>query len=180
MVPASLQSYVADGKSIGALVFAIGAVIAWPVAALRQYRSRHGYHPKGKYQQGKINIWIAELEGDSAKHEARRRLAASLSELLKGSVAILLADISPRIVDTGIAGQEAAAGNRLVQEYLEANQGDLILWGQFFGEPAPVIELRLVSVAQDGRQATPFEYDSTTYKPVDKKFRPYLGLHWPL
>jgi len=174
VAPDSLKSYVADGKSVGALVFAVGVMIAWPVAVVRQHRRLHGYHPKGTYQPGKINIWVAELEGDSAKHEARRRLVASLAELFKGSIAILLADIAPRLVDTGVAGQEADSGNLLAREYLEANQGDLILWGQFFGEPGPLIELRLVSVAQDGRQATPFEYDNTTYRPADRKFRPYF------
>jgi tetratricopeptide (TPR) repeat protein len=174
IAPDTLKTYVADGKSIGALVFAIAMIIIWPIATVRRHRKQYGYHPKGTYQPGKINIWVAELEGDSAKHEARRRMVASLAELFKGSVAILLADTAPRLVDTGIAGQEADAGNLLAQEFLEANQGDLILWGQFFMEPTPLIELRLVSVAQDGRQATPFEYDTTTYRPVDKKFRLYF------
>jgi tetratricopeptide (TPR) repeat protein len=174
-VPLNLQSFVADGKNVGELIFAFGEMIFFPIALYQASRKVYGFHVKGKYQSGKINIWVAELDGDTPDHKWRGRMMASLKSLFGDSIEVLSADILPRVVDTtGRAGQEADEGNLLAQKYLEDNQGELSLWGEFFGGTVPMMELRLVSVAQDGRLATPFEYDWTTYRPVDKKFRPHF------
>jgi tetratricopeptide (TPR) repeat protein len=173
-LPSGLRPFVSDAKSFGVSIFAIAAVIVYPFDWMRRHRKLHGYHPKGKYHPGKINIWVAEMEGDSPRHEERRRLVGALKDLFGNSLEILLADLAPRLVDTGIGGQEADEGNRLAREYLNANEGELILWGQFFKAPAPLIELHLVSAAQDGSEVARFKYDRATYRPTEKKFRPYF------
>jgi tetratricopeptide (TPR) repeat protein len=116
-------------------------------------------HVQGKVQQGKVAIWVAELEGDGRQGAHRTNIAQTLKRELGASVQILRAGIELRADEAGDAADEASTANRKAQGYLSKHKGDLMIWGQVLPGPPVVIELRFTSPVHDGAGEKRYNYD---------------------
>ena len=162
-VPEWLQGTLTPEQLTTATAGVLWLAVVFAIFVWKKWRNRRR-HVQGVAEAGKVNIWVAELEGDGRKGDRRTNITYTLSQELGPSVKVLRAGLELKVEEAGDAANDAAAADRKAQEFLRKHAGDLLIWGRVV-ENTKVIALHFTSAVHDGTEERRYPCDDVVQLP---------------